>query len=137
MNDKKTNKTLKAINIILLTLFAVVGGYMFFLWVTYIDNTVTNGKAHGYEIGLTKQEAYSVSQELYRNKTVYIMYPRTHLGVGPHFEFHFDKKDFYTLSDEDFWIIYFDEGHFNSVKLYFKNDKLVKIHRHRKYFEGP
>ena len=48
----------KALIFVLLSPFIVLALYIGFLWVTYIDQTVTTGQKYGFTIGATKHQTY-------------------------------------------------------------------------------
>lgn len=118
-------------------LVIVMGTYAIYCWATYLDETITEGKAYGFTIGESKFEVFEEAKDSYQNKAVYILYPLDNNGFGPHTKIYFQVEDYKLIEDRDIWTFYFDEGFFDLLKLKFENGKLTKIHRHRKHFELP
>jgi len=130
-------KALKFVFAIICSLILLIAFYMFFLWATYIDNTVISGEAYGFIVGDTKKETYYKARNIFRGDQVYVLHPIEENGYGPHVEFNFNEKEFSILSGRERWSIYMDDGFFNVYVLKFHDEKLAEIYRHRKYFELP
>lgn len=116
----------------------VVFGYVAYLAATYIDETVTFGSAYGFDIGASKQHAFaSVAQlEKHPNAVIYASYgPR----AGDYFTVSPLPERFEQLQKHDRWDVLLDgDGQFfDSVELTFRDNRLVKIYRHRQHFELP
>ena len=127
-------KALKFVIAIICCLIFLIAFYIFFLWATYIDNTVTSGHAYGFNIGDTKKETYYKARNKFRGDQVYVLHPIRETGYGPHLEFNFSEKKFPILSGRERWSIYMDDGFFNVYVLKFHDEILTEIYRHRKYF---
>ena len=115
----------------------LVAGYVGFMWITYIDVTITVGSGYGLNIGETKVEAFQNAKKQFNSNDVYILFPLTKEYYGPHRKVHFNDEDFSILKERDVWELYFTDSYFDSLKLSFENDSLVSIHRHRQKFELP
>ena len=118
-------------------LVIVIGTYAIFCWAKYLDETITEGKAYGYNIGESKLETFEKAKIIYQNKTVYILHPIDKNDFGPHNKISFQDEDYKLIEDRDRWTFYFDEDFNNLLKLSFECGKLTKIHCHSKHFELP
>ena len=123
----------------ILTPVLIVGGYVGYLAATYIDETVTSGSAYGFSIGSSKQQAIeqaSALRETHPNAVLYVDFgPR----AGDRFTVSPTLDQIERLEPHDQWSCQLDgpKEFFNTVRLTFLDDRLVEIHRHRKYFELP
>ena len=138
---------LKVVSVVLLILIT----YFFFLWYTYIDETVTSGEAFGLNIGNTKLDTYSkiwgaISDLNYDPSSVYIEIEVNAdvselLATDPGYKIMANtllhEIGYESFKKEDRWDFYFNSSYFNSLSLRFCEDKLCEIHRHRKFFEIP
>jgi len=118
-------------------LVGVVCAYAAFLYFSYISDIVVSGTAYGFRIGASKQEAYAAARPAFQGRQVYIMYPVDRDLFGPLVPIHFTEDEYAMLARRDFWEIYFVNGYWNSLSLTFEEGSLVKIYRHRQYFELP
>jgi len=118
-------------------LIIALSSYIIYCWATYIDKTITEGAAYGFNIGETKLESFKKAQGIYQDKDVFILHPLDKNNFGPHQKIAFHNEDYALIEGRDKWTFYFDEGFFNSLKLTFESEKLTRIHRHRKNFELP
>ena len=128
----------KALAIAVLVPGLAIGGYVTYLWVTYIDETVTSGTAFGFTIGATKHEALASAGALtnHPDTVVYVSYgPR----AGDNFTVPPSPTHIGQLQGHDRWQVLLDgDGNFfNSTRLIFRDGKLAEIHRHRQHFELP
>jgi hypothetical protein len=116
-------------------LIVLVSGYAAFMWLTYIDDTVISGSKYGFQIGNSKEEALKVLRKKYQDDGLSLDYT-----VGQDYKAVFQKidleKEHELFFHEDRWKFYFEDP-FNLIKLYFEDGVLVKVHRHRRYFELP
>jgi len=130
---------LKIVIVVLLApvvMAAVLWGY---LWITYIDDTVTSGNKYGLFIGATKQKSFSdISniQKEYPNLKIYIYSGKY---VGDRSTLSPTQENYKKLEKCDRWELLLDgEGEFfNVIRMEFKHGDLVEIYRHRQYFEFP
>ena len=120
------------------TFFAIVTiGFVSYVYLNYIDETIQTGEAYGFKIGDNKDETFCRTKNAFDSKPVYILFPLEENGYGPHREFSFTKENFDILSKREEWEFFFDDSFFDSLKLNFENGKLSTIHRYRKNFELP
>tara|TARA_B100000700_G_scaffold163672_1_gene181147 strand:- start:317 stop:742 length:426 start_codon:yes stop_codon:yes gene_type:complete len=140
-----------AIKAILIGIVLLLISYPLYLWITYIDETVTSGQAYGFEIGATKKEVYAklpaaLSKIKSPNELVFIQIKaseKTASALATDADFDvmvaplFHAVGYESFRDHDSWSFYINASFFNNLKLDFCDDKLCKIHRHRKYFELP
>lgn len=115
-----------------------VAGYAGYLWATYLDETVVSGTAYGFTIGASKQEALAAARRLddHARAVVYVSYgPR----AGEHFSIAPSQARIEQLQGQDQWEVLLDGTgkFFNSIRLTFREGRLIEIHRHRKHFDGP
>lgn len=102
-----------------------------------MDKIVTDGEAYGFTIGDSKQDTYKKAQIIFKDKKIFILYPLERGNFGPHKKISMTDSEFLMINTHENWDFYFDEGFFDFIKLTFKDDKLVKIYRHRKRSELP
>jgi hypothetical protein len=117
----------------------VVAGYIFFLWATYIDDTITSGSKYGFTIGSSKQQIYediSAVREDHPNLKIFVSYgPRA--GDNATLEPTIDNYERALISDHWELLLDGDGEFFNVIRLKVDGDNLTQIYRHRKYFELP
>ncbi|RWU11313.1 hypothetical protein EGC76_07180 [Pseudidiomarina gelatinasegens] len=124
--------------------------YPAYLWFTYIDTTVVKGSAYNFEIGSSKQEVYKslpkALSQLKGNGNIFIQIKSNesiapYVATSPDFDVMvsplFHEEGFGEFARKDTWEFYFRASFNNVLKLEFCDDKLCKIHRHRKNFELP
>ncbi|MEM7281373.1 MAG: hypothetical protein AAF438_07075 [Pseudomonadota bacterium] len=51
-------------------LLLIVGSYLAYLYITYIDQTVTSGSAYGFTVGQSKIEAYQIAYEKFQAEEI-------------------------------------------------------------------
>ena len=116
-------------------------GIITFNYVTYIDDLQISGSAYGFTIGSTKKETVEDIKILLTNNPNVVV----RIKYGPRV---MDKKlvkitktAYSELEPHNFWWILLDDTADNiyadGIKLFFDNERLIKIYRHRKYFELP
>lgn len=130
----------------------ILGAYISYLWVTYIDDVVTSGTAYGFNIGedmLTvykKMPASLLNLKQRPSSTVYFearsdVNCSKLIAVRPGYrvlvEAILHEEGFSSFKEQEQWEFYFDGSYFNKISLTFCGDKLCQIYRHRKYFELP
>lgn len=127
-------------------LFYVVGFFMVlvvwyvgYLAITYIDDTKKEGKAYGFEIGTSKKQTFSDVRNLldvHPRLVIYVSYgPR----AGDNKTIKPLDSSYAEVKPHDNWVLLLNgKGEFfDFTRLYFEKGNLVKIHRHRQYFELP
>ncbi len=133
------SQPLKVIAAIVLLPILVIAAYVFFLWATYIDDTVTSGSKYGFTIGSSKQQMYKDLSEVkndHKELKLYISYgPR----AGDNATLPLTNDNFERALESDHWELLLDgEGEFfNVIRLKLEDKTLIQIYRHRKYFELP
>ncbi len=130
---------LKVLATLILIPAILIGGLVFYWWVTYIDESVTSGSAYGFTIGHTKEvvaKQFPIMDEDYPQLHVYVSYGRR---AGDNFSIPANEHAINRLISHDKWDLLLNGQweFFDSIDLYFENNKLVKIHRHRQNFELP
>ena len=130
---------LKVIAVLILIPALLIGGLVFYWWVTYIDESVTSGSAYGFTIGHSKQvvaQQFPSITEDHPKLHVYVSYGRR---AGDNFSIPANGQAISKLMQHDKWDLLLNGQweFFDSIDLYFENDKLVKIYRHRQNFELP
>ena len=114
-----------------------MAGYVGYMWITYIDDTITVGSGYGFEIGSSKGEVIETLKKLYAEKEI-----STGFNYNRYIESQseFQQLDFEVdiplIYEKDLWKFYFGHAN-NTLKLYFEGEKLDEIHRHRQFFELP
>jgi hypothetical protein len=133
------SKLLKVVSAVLLLPILVTAAYIFFLWVTYIDDTVTSGSKYGFTIGSSTQQIFediTAAKEDHPELMIYISYgPR----AGDNTTLPPTNDNFEMALSSDYWELLLDgEGEYlNVIRLKLENNILTQIYRHRKYFELP
>ena len=135
--SKTTKRAYITFGSIFSVLAILVASYVIYCWATYIDETISIGQAYGFTIGETKLEVFEKAKNVYKNTSIYILYPLNKNDFGPHKKISFQPQDYKLIDGRDKWVFYFDEEYFNLIKLTFEQRKLREIHRHRKNFELP
>jgi hypothetical protein len=120
----------------LVLLFA---GYIAYLAATYIDESVSAGTAYGFEIGLSNKQSFQSVRKLldkYPNLVIYYSYGNK---AGDNETVHPVDNEYPKVEAQDRWTLLLDgDGKYhNVIKLSFEENKLIRIYRHRKYFELP
>ena len=142
---------MKSIIIIVSVVLFLLLTYFFYLWYTYIDETVTSGEAFGLDIGDSKLDTYNkiwdaISYLNYEPSSVYIEIEVNAevselLATDPGYKVLVNtllhKSGYESFKNKDRWDFYFNSSYFNKLSLTFCEDKLCEIHRHRKFFEIP
>jgi len=115
----------------------LIGGYVGYLWITYIDDTITVGSGYGFEIGSDKEEVFVTLKELYADKKISVEYEYNPYDQSqskfPQLDFVKDRPLFYS---KNLWTFYFNHID-NILEFRFENGKLIEIYRHRQFFELP
>jgi hypothetical protein len=130
---------LKVLATLVLIPIILIGGLVFYWWVTYLDETITVGSGYGFTIGQPKQAAAEQFDSLnnkYPDLHVYVSYGRS---AGDNFSIPATPQSYNELRPHDKWdlLLQGQWKFFDSIDLYFKGDELVKIYRHRQNFELP
>jgi hypothetical protein len=141
---------IQILSIVLAVPFIAIAIYISYLWVTYIDETVSDGEAYGFQIGESKFDTYekagSVLSHIENSRGLYIQVKvtkeseellATRIDYSLLVQTRLHDVGFGRFSELDRWEFYFDGSFFNSITLKFCENKLCEIHRHRKYFELP
>jgi hypothetical protein len=117
------------------SIIAIVTLFVIYWKVTYIDNTVTEGHAYGFQIGDSKELTYEKARKVYTGEDVYILYPLDSNDFGPHKKITFNDNEYDMVVNRDHWEIYFNNEYRDFIKLSFRNKLLISIYRHRQIFE--
>ena len=117
----------------------VVTGYIAFLAATYISDPVTTGSAYGFQIGQSKQATIRDVKALQRKYPVAVLDAIFGPRAGDHITLSLSRLELAQLEASDHWTVMLDgpDEFSNIVRLNFKNDQLIKIYRHRQFFELP
>lgn len=115
-----------------------VAGYAGYLWATYLDETVVSGTAYGFTIGASMEEALGAARNL-RDHPHAVVYVSHGQRAGDRSTIAPAQARIDQLQMYDQWDVLLDgaDNFFNSIRLTFRDGKLVEIHRHRQYFEFP
>ena len=122
-----------------LTPVLITGGYVGYLAATYMDETVTSGSAHEFSIGSSKQQALAQASALRDAHPNAVIYVDSGPRAGDRFTVPPAVDSIEKLRAHDQWSYQLDgpTEFVNTIRLKFIDDRLVEIHRHRKYFELP
>src|SRR5690625_4729628 len=127
--------------------FLLVG--LFYFWLGYEDELVTEGEALGFRIGQTKERVYdsafrSLSALSGGRTEIFIPVKvsgdmSSAIGVKQDFEVlaqtYLHDIGFADFRNRDTWTFYLNASRLNVVKLSFCGDKLCEIYRHKKVLE--
>ena len=131
-------KTLFKVTCVVVGIMIFIGLFRIgYLWLTYIDDTITSGEGYGFNIGETKEQIFDKAIKIFQDENIYILNSLDGRGYRSHEEFEFTSEDYELLKNRNKWEFYYAEGYFDSIKLTFEQDRLVEIYRHRKKFELP
>jgi hypothetical protein len=125
---------LKAFVFVVGLLALITVSFLWYFYLTYIDETTLEGAVYGYAIGQSKPEAYSVATVQFANDEI------SGLHIWDPFEtFDATDRNYPIIKSADLWTVFPDDrdNFRDSVKLHFSARELVKIHRHRQRFELP
>ena len=126
----------------------IIFGCIFYLWYSYIDETIVSGSAYGFTIGDSKLETYEKTSPALSKlgDNVYMeikVTPETAgvLATNPNYTIlvssFFHEVGYPSFETRNRWDFYFNGSYFNKLSLIFCNKKLCEVYRHRKYFELP
>jgi len=124
---------LKRIFITISTLILIIAVY---LYVTYIDETIFTGSGYEFSIGTTKGATFENVKEIFKNKSLYIIFPEDSYGAGPFKEINYNS-DYLVFKEKNSWKFYYSNDAWDSIELTFENNKLLSIYRRRQRFELP
>ena len=110
--------------------------YIGFLYFSYFDESINEGKGYGFKIGIPKKEAYEVIIKKYGEDFIRYRVYQEKKVVNEH-SFDLRRISYDDLSKYSGWKFYFHEIASDFILLEFERDKLVAIHRHRQYYELP
>ena len=124
---------------IALTPFLLVIFYAGFCWITYISDPVLTGSKYGFTIGSTKEQTYGSIGKVKNQHPKLVIYITYGERAGDKMTLQPTNENFTQVKKYGHWELLLDgEGEFsNNIRLIFEDKKLVKIYRHRKYFELP
>ena len=137
--------------ILLVLLLLLCSTYVFYLWFTYIDETIKTGSGYGLHIGDNKKVTYEkvrvtiatiessgtrVFAKIISQKE-YAEILTTKPGDPVMVEAILDPVGFERLKKEDVWTFYIGGSNYNALQLKFCKERLSEIYRHRRYFEFP
>lgn len=110
--------------------------YVGYLWATYIEDVVTAGSKYGFTIGETKANTYKSILTLKEQSPDLKFYIIPGPRAGGRIFLSPEEDIFQQINKYEHWELLLDgENEFsNIVRLYFKEEKLSQIYRHRKYF---
>ncbi len=140
--------SIKQIAMVIIVIFFM---YPTYLWVTYIDETVIEGTAYGFDIGTSKSVVYkklnfAFSEIKKSNDRIFFIlkvdssmeeFLATKRDFDIMVESRFHDVGFKKFQENNHWHFYINGSVFDTIKLDFCDEKLCRIHRHRKIFELP
>jgi len=130
---------MKAIIYIVGFVVLLIAGYIAYLAVTYIDESVAVGSAYGFEIGSPKKQSFDDIKKLLNQYPHLVIYYSYGSKAGDSEIVLPSDNEYSKIEQQDRWTLLLDgDGeYFNVIKLSFSEHKLIEIYRHRKYFELP
>ena len=128
--------------ILLVLLLLLCSTYVFYLWFTYIDETIKTGSGYGLHIGDNKKVTYEKVRVTIATiesswTRVFAKILTTKPGDPVMVEAILDPVGFERLKKEDVWTFYIGGSNYNALQLKFCKERLSEIYRHRRYFEFP
>lgn len=117
----------------------LIAGYIGYLAATYIDESIKIGTAYGFEIGSSKKQSFDDIKDSLNQFPQLVIYYSYGRKAGDYEIVLPTDNDYSKIEQQDRWILLLDgDGEFfNVIKLTFRENKLIEINRHRKYFEMP
>ena len=110
--------------------------YIGFLYFSKLDESIRSGKGYGFEIGMSKKEAYEVIIKKYGEDFVRYRIYQGKDYKGTH-SFDLSRISYDNLNKYSEWELYFHKVSWNYISLEFHKNELVAIHRFRQYYELP
>jgi hypothetical protein len=107
---------------------------LWYLFLTYIDETTNVGSAYGYTIGQSNDEVFAAAVAQFASSEI------TGIHIDEPFEtFEAVETNFPRVESSESWTLFPGEkdDFFDVLKLRFANGELAEIHRHRQRFELP
>lgn len=122
-----------------------------YLWIGYIDKTISVGQAYGFTIGDNKIDSYKKASGMLKRLNINdspifidVVIPEsssallsTDTGFTVMVQTLLHESGFSNFRTKDKWNFYFHGTYFDSLSLSFCGENLCEIHRHRKRFELP
>ena len=123
--------------VILIAIIEIIA--LLFTWVAvqFIDDKVVEGSAYGFTIGDNKETSYANATQVFRGKSVSVMYPVAGQHHKSRKRIYFTDDDKTLVTEQNEWIFYFGEGFLDELALTFSEGKLVKIHKQKEPFGLP
>ena len=122
------------VSIVVLAACAIIAGCLY-CKLSYIDDIVDAGSAHGFVIGATKSDASESARRVLVDADVWIRDPET---SGPMRALRLTSDvEWESLQQRTEWRLFFGGDPFDSLTLTFEGDRLVRIYRHRNRCELP
>lgn len=119
---------------LMFSVFIVVGVLVWYFWL--YSNTVTEGEAYSFIIGMHKNDAVTVIKKEYGSKyNTLILSPK--IGNNPMESIKFTNASDFSSKDvesKNIWSILFNDKETNVLQLFFSESKLIKIKRYRRLF---
>jgi hypothetical protein len=122
-----------------------------YLWIGYIDKTISVGQAYGFTIGDSRIDTYKKASGMLKNLGINnspifidVVVPEsssdllsTEEGFTVMTQTLLHESGFSSFKNKNKWRFYFHGTYFDSLTLSFCGESLCEIHRHRKRFELP
>ena len=131
---------MKAWTLILFCVFLALSsarGFTMSLFFKY--EAIESGEAYGFSIGMSKVEAFEQAKQQYKDKKIYMLdlVNGYNKKDGAHVELVFSEQQYAEIKDREIWSFYFKKHFRNMLRLYFEDDRLVRIYRSKKLMELP
>ena len=95
--------------------------------------TIENGEAYGFSIGMSKAEVFETAKQQYKRKKIYrvdLIYE--HGGTSrSHVELIFSDKQYEEIKNREIWEFHFKKNFRDKLRFYFEDDRLVSMYRHK------
>ena len=101
--------------------------------------TIESGEAYGFSIGMSKAEVFETAKQQYKRKKIYMLDLIDEYGEKStsHVELVFSEQQYAEIKYRDIWKFYFKKHFRNTLSLYFEDDRLIEIYRHKQIMELP
>lgn len=117
--------------------------FAIFLWVSSIDDVKKEGEAYGFNFGSSKEQVFKqlmdVTSTIKYQERVVLFNKKLKEAKNPLIhKTNFSEGEFYLFKDKSEWNLFYESFYFfDSITLYFCENKLCKVKRKRAFLEWP
>tara|TARA_R110002072_G_C7857932_1_gene526218 strand:- start:215 stop:601 length:387 start_codon:yes stop_codon:yes gene_type:complete len=118
----------------LVLVFIILGFFLTVYFFMFYTNVTTTGSKFGFDIGMTKDEAIQVIYERYYDSRVVLAPGYSPRPVNEVLWIDADSLTSEQVVGKDIWTININQKNTNSIKIFFVDDHISKMHRYRRFF---